>query len=108
MDIAVSSYLQVILRGGEGGSSFLGLRSSFPSYPYVRVLTTGSLQYEWFCSRKRHVETPEERRKWGESRGAGRGQGERFLSSPPPRSPSFALAPTLRVTISTLPSLPLL
>ena len=32
---------------------------------------------ECFCSRKRHVETPEERRNWGESKGAGRGRKER-------------------------------
>ena len=32
---------------------------------------------ECFCSRKRHVETPEERMKWGESKGAGRGRKER-------------------------------
>ena len=30
-----------------------------------------------------------------------------FFSPPPPRFPSFALAPTVRVTISTLPNLPL-
>ena len=56
---------------------------------------------------------PEERRKWGESKGAGRGRGERreksifFFSPPPPPFPSFALAPTVRVTITTLPNLPL-
>ena len=32
---------------------------------------------ESFCSRKRHVVTPEERRKWGESKGAGRRRKER-------------------------------
>ena len=31
-----------------------------------------------------------------------------FFSPSPPCSPSFALTPTLRVTISTLPNLPLL
>ena len=32
---------------------------------------------ECFCSRKRHVETPEERRKWSELKAAGRGRTER-------------------------------
>ena len=49
------------------------------------------------------VETPKERRKWGESKGAR----EVFFSLPPPPFPSFTLAPTLRVAISTLPSVPL-
>ena len=61
------------------------------------------------------LKLPEERRRWGESKGAGRGRGERrenavffFLPSPaPPPFPSFAIAPTVRVTISTLPNLPL-
>ena len=36
---------------------------------------------ECFCSRKRHVETPEEGRKWGESKGAGGGgKGEKRKS----------------------------
>ena len=45
-----------------------------------------------FCSRQRHVET-EERRKWGESKGAGRGRGERreyFF----PTLHSFLLSPS--------------
>ena len=64
------------------------------------------------------LKLPEERRKWGESKGAGRGRtefpkitmisGRRiFFSPPPPPFPSFALKPTVRVTISTLPNLPL-
>ena len=31
--------------------------------------------HECFCSQKRHVGTPEEKRKWGESKGAGKGGG---------------------------------
>ena len=94
-------------------------------------LICGSLQYDVFVGRanafacesamlklKREVEM-------GESRQRGRGRGELclpvygvfrknndigqvyFFSSPPPTFPSFTLAPTLRVAISTLPNLPL-
>ena len=64
-----------------------------------------------FARESAMLKLPEERRRWGESKGAGRGRKERkeiyfFLPSPPP-FPSFALAPTVRVTISTLPNLPL-
>ena len=31
--------------------------------------------YECFCSQKCHVDTPKERSKWGESKGAGEGAG---------------------------------
>ena len=67
---------------------------------------------ECFCSRKRHVETPKERQKWGESRAVGEGAGRvpaygvsqknsdigqvYFFSSPPPTFPSFTLAHTLK------------
>ena len=54
---------------------------------------------------KVNVETRKEGRKWGESKDAGRGWGY-FFSPRPPLFPSFALAPTLRVTIFTLPNLP--
>ena len=44
----------------------------------------------------------------GASQGEGGGEKEEKTSSPPPSpSPFFALTPTLRVTISTLPNLPL-
>ena len=64
------------------------------------------------CSRKHHVETSRRDEEMGESKGTGRGRGERiknavsFFSLPPPPFPSFALAPTVRVTISALPNLP--
>ena len=48
-----------------------------------------------FASESAMLKPPEEKRKWGESKGAGTGL------------PSFALAPTLRATISTLPNRPL-
>ena len=60
---------------------------------------------------KAHVET----RNGASQKERGRGRGERrvffsfwsiFFSPPPPLFPSFALAPTLRVTIFTLPNLP--
>ena len=59
-----------------------------------------------FARESAMLKLPEERRRWGESKGAGRGRGERreFFSPPPPPFPSFALAPTVRVTISTLPN----
>ena len=62
-----------------------------------------------FACESAMLKLPEEKRKWGESKGAGRGRGERsiFFSPSPPPFPSFTLAPTLRVTISTLPNLPL-
>ena len=56
-----------------------------------------------FARESAMLKLPEERRKWGESKGAGRGRGERrengvfFFSPPPPPFPSFALAPTVRV-----------
>ena len=36
---------------------------------------------ECFCPRKRHVETPKERRKWGESKEVGEGREDCFISS---------------------------
>ena len=66
-----------------------------------------------FARERAMLKLPDERRRWGESEGAGRGRGERreFFSPPPPPFPSFALAPnlapTVRVTICTLPNLPL-
>ena len=55
----------------------------------------------FFGLAKAHVETRKEGRKWGESKGAGY-----FFSPPPPFFPSFALSPTPRATIFTLPNLP--
>ena len=48
------------------------------------------------------LKLPQEWRRWGESKGVGRGRGERgdFFSPPPSPFPSFALAPTVRVTIT--------
>ena len=48
----------------------------------------------------------------GQFKGSGDGAGREIItvflfSPPPPPFPSFALAPTVRVTISTLPNLPL-
>ena len=58
------------------------------------------------------LKLPEEMRKWASQRERG-GGGERekknavsFFSPSPPPFPSFALAPTVRVTISSLPNLP--
>ena len=70
--------------------------SGSKSKPAVQALSLGARIFLL-------VETPKERRKWGESKGAR----EVFFSLPPPPFPSFTLAPTLRVTISTLPSVPL-
>ena len=54
------------------------------------------------------LKLPEERRKWGGVKGSGEGAGREKRKPPPsPPFPSFAFAPTLRVTISTLPNLPL-
>ena len=64
-----------------------------------------------FARESAMLKLPEERRKWGESNGAGREKRKRrtfFLSfAPLPPFPPFALAPALRVTISTLRNLPL-
>ena len=57
-------------------------------------------------SRKRMLKRGE---KMGRVKRSGVGGGEReeyFFSPPPLLFPSFALAPTLRVTVFTLPSLP--
>ena len=65
--------------------------------------------HKCFCSQKHHVETSrreEEMRRVKESR-EGAGREKSFFSLSPPPFPSFTLAPTLRVTISTLPNLPL-
>ena len=64
------------------------------------------------CSRKCHVDTSQREGEMRQVKGSGRGRGEGrenavfFLPSPPP-FPSFTFAPTVRVTISTLPNLPL-
>ena len=66
-------------------------------------------------SRKCHVETSRREEEMGRVKGSGEGKGREkgkrrifFLPSPaPPPFPSFAIAPTVRVTISTLPNLPL-
>ena len=64
-------------------------------------------------SRKRHVETSRREEEMGRVKGSGEGAGREkrkksiFFSPPPSPFPSFALAPTVRVTISTLPNLPL-
>ena len=54
------------------------------------------------------VETRAAGRKWENQKERGRGRGERRENACPPPLlfPSFALAPTLRVTIFTLPNLP--
>ena len=70
--------------------------SGSKSKPAVQALSLGAQIFLL-------VETPKERRKWGESKGAR----EVFFSLPPPQFPSFTLAFTLRVAISTLPSVPL-
>ena len=58
-----------------------------------------------FARESAMLKLPEDRRKWGESKRAGREKS--FFSLSPPPFPSFALAPTLRVAISTLPNLPM-
>ena len=61
-----------------------------------------------FARESATLKLPEERRRWRESKAAGRGRGERresavfFFSPPPPPFPFFALAPTVRVTIFLL------
>ena len=70
--------------------------SGSKSKPAVQALSLGARIFLL-------VETPKKRRKWGESKGAR----EVFFSLPPPPFPSFTLAFTLRVAISTLPSVPL-
>ena len=57
-----------------------------------------------FCSRKRHVETSRREEEMGRVKGSGKGVGREKRKT---SFPSFALTPTLRVTISTLPNLPL-
>ena len=60
------------------------------------------------CSRKRDVETSRREEEIGRVKGSGEGVGrEYFFSPPPPPFPFFALAPTVKVTTSTLPNLPL-
>ena len=59
---------------------------------FVRVACSAGVFFERaVCSRKRHVETSRREEEMGH----------------PPPFPSFTLAPTVRVTISTLPNLPL-
>ena len=71
----------------------------------------GSLHFSEHAifSQKRHVETSRREEEMGQVKGSGEGTGREkyfFLPSSSP-FPSFALAPTVRVTISTLPNLPL-
>ena len=59
---------------------------------FVRVACSAGVFFERaVCPRKRHVETSRREEEMGH----------------PPLFPSFTLAPTVRVTISTLPNLPL-
>ena len=59
-----------------------------------------------FCSRKRPVESPKEKKKWGQSEGAGLGKRRENVFSPLPLPfPPFTLEPTLTVTIFTFPNL---
>ena len=68
-----------------------------------------SLGVRMFLLAKMHVETPEERRKWDESKEVGEGvereKRKHFCPLPSP-FPCFALAPALRVATFTLPNLP--
>ena len=70
--------------------------SGSKSKPAVQALSLGARIFLL-------VEIPKERRKWGESKGAR----EVFFSLPPSSFPSFTLAFTLKVAISTLPTVPL-
>ena len=81
---------------------------------YPKVACSAGVFFERaICSRKRHVETSRREEEMGRVKGSGEGAGREkrkrriFLSPPPPPFPSFALASTVRVTISTLPNLPL-
>ena len=62
-------YLTVINQRKERYTSFVTDYSFWNSLQCRRFLRAR----ECFCSRKRHVETLEERRTWGESKGEGRG-----------------------------------
>ena len=81
---------------------------------YPKVACSAGVFFERvFARESAMLKFPEEKRKWGQSKGAGRGRGERrenavfIFSPPPPPFPSFALASAVRVTNSTLPNLPL-
>ena len=67
---------------------------------YCIACSAGVFFERAICSRKRHVETSRREEEMGRVKGSGEG-------APRPPFPSFALAPTVRVTISTLPNLPL-
>ena len=74
------------------------------------VLASSSLQCRRFVfARESATSRSEEEmgRVKRSGKGAGREKRKYFFSPPPPPFPSFALAHTVRVTISTLPNLPL-
>ena len=58
-------------------------------------------------SQKCHVETSLREEEMGRVKGGGEREKINFFLSSPSPFPSFALVPTVRVTISTLPNLPL-
>ena len=63
------------------------LRLVLSTQPAVQAFSPGT---RVFSSRKRHPETRKERRKWGESKGAGQGTGsEKSIFSPLPLPLSF-------------------
>ena len=84
------------------------LRFILQDYSSPLACSAGVFFERAICSRKRHVETSRREEEMGRVKGSGEGAGREsiFLPSPSP-FPSLALAPTVRVTISTLPYLPL-
>ena len=79
---------------------------------YYKVTITSRFFERAICSRKRYVETSRREEEMGRVKRSGEGAGREkrkvfFFSPSPPPFPSFALAPTVRVTSSTLPNLPL-
>ena len=80
------------------------------SWPWMLACSAGVFFERAICSRNRHVETSRREEEMGRVKGSGEGAGrekEKNAFPSPPPFPSFALAPTVRVTISTLPNLPL-